>query len=401
MQYLVIDEKDTILSLTKIVGQNNIEEVLAQNSLQRTPGIGKAWKKKCDDYLATDPPEVSGSRKQALLNNLTDSSELFEKACLMDEDEWKIYSAFQAFPDAILLPESVQLPYSSKVIGSTNDTEALESWLGNGASNISSNPSWAISAYESAISPVTDSSNRTTTYRSNVTSNRKPAIEASLMNTDPISNVTYKAVMAGLKETSKIDPSVLERVNTSTAKQVTPSVNTQTSSVPYTYNLPWGKIQIYSTVLDQTIDIPVYPETIETMRTANYTSMQDIIYQYEPWIAYSGSGPREQSISFHLHRDLWTGNHLDGNANKLIRFCEANTYPNYSGSFVVAPKVRIYIAGETFISGVITNTTVTWSGPLGQDSWYLEFNLSLTLQEVSDFALNASSVNSLGLIGAK
>ena len=403
MQYLIIEEYDTLVDIARIVGQNNIDTILAENSLPRTPKLGEAYKAKCDQLLATNPPEVTASRKSALLNNLTGSAELFERACLMDEDEWKIFSAFGSFPDRLKVPESIQLPGSVRVIGSLRSVEET-AYLGRGTRNVSSDTeSWISGQSSSASSSGTTSSS---SYNSSVY-NRSPSQLYNMQtsatnssNSDPVNSVTYRAVMKQLKTSSKIDPSIFETVNTAPAhiSNNIPTPNTSSSAL-LSYNLPWGKIQMYSTVLDSIIDFPVYPEQIEQSRVANYDAMPDIIYQYEPWIVYKNSGPREQSLSFHLHRDLWTGNHLDGNANKLIKFCEANTFPTYSGSIVNAPKVRLYFDGSLFISGVITNTLVNWQGPIGLDNWYLEFTLSLTIQEVSDVPLDATTVYSMGIKG--
>lgn len=380
MQYLTIKRDDTLQNIAKIVGRLNADLVLSENSLERSPRIGQQYYNRCAEYLATNPEDVTPSRKSALLNNLTDNEEVFEKACLMDEEGWKIFSAFQSFPDAIKIPESIQLPYSTRVIG-TNLGDNLDNTIGSGVTGSSSS---------SGGVPYSTS--------------------------DAVSSTAYKKVMDSLKETGTIPPEIFNTVNVSRPISLTSDKNgfksgrttfgrasatsRQQARVPqYAYNLPWGKIQLYSSVLDQTIDIPVYPEELDTERQANYTDMPDIIYQYEPWVVYQSSGPREQTVDFHLHRDLWSGNHLDGEANRLIRFCEANTFPRYSGSAVLAPLVRLYISGSTFISGVLTRTRTHWSGPLGLDNWYLEFTLSLTIREVSDVALNIDSVSNFGLIG--
>lgn len=352
MQYLTVTKDDTMVSIGKIVGQQNMDLLLAENSLARNPKIGKMWKDKCDKIVAETPNEVTASRKSALLNNLVDSEEVFEKACLMDEDEWKVFSAIQAFPDAMRVPESIKLPYSTRVIGGTlGDVQA--------------------------------------------------AVIGNVQGVEPVSPVTYKAVMDSLKLTASISPSIFNTVNTSPAFVVEHEAKIETPIPQYAYNLPWGKIMMYSSLLKEGIEFPVYPEGMEITRQANYTSMPDIIYQYEPWVVYESSGPREQSLVFHMHRDLWTGNHLDGNANKLIRFCEANTFPRYSGSSVLAPLVRFYISGSLFIQGVLTTTTVHWdqNSPIGLDNWYLDFTLTLTIQEVSDAPLNIDSVLKKGIIG--
>lgn len=369
MQYLLINKSDTLLSISKIVGQSNIDLLLSENGLSRVPRIGEQWYDKCDTLIRNTPNNVTGARKAALLNNLTGSEEVFEKACLMDEDEWKVFSAFQAFTDALRVPEAIKLPSSAKVIGDTlGDVQAT---IGNAG--------------------------RKTTGSQVKTNAEVGTSKAS----DPVNPVAYRKVMKGLKESPDISPAVFNSVNTSPPVSMNAKkINIENRTPQYAYSLPWGKIQMYSSLLDEVAEFPAYPEEVETSRTAKYTSMPDIIYQYEPWIVYESSGPREQSLTFHLHRDMWSGNHLDGRANDLIRFCECNTFPKYTGSAVLAPRVRFYIDGSLFISGVLTQTTVRWSGPIGQDNWYLDFELSLMIQEVAEQPLNIKTVRQLGLIGS-
>ena len=360
MQYLTIKKTDTLQTLSKIVGRQNADLVLNENGLVRSPKVGEQYSAKYVNYLhpttSEPPPDVPYTRKMALLNGLSSNEEVFEKACLMDDEEWKFFSAFQSFKDAIKVPESITRPYSSRVIGSN---------IGNDIVRIGSNID---SSYSEGVNPT-----------------------------------IYAKVMQSLSSGKhNIDPTIFSEVSTAGPVSLTSSrgsVRDQTRVPQYSYSLPWGKIQLYSSILNEMMDIPAYPEETETERSASYTAMPDIIYQYEPWIMYQSSGPREQSVEFHLHRDLWSGDHRDGRANELIRFCEANTFPKYTGSAVLAPTVKLYISGKLFISGVLTKTNVSWAGPLGLDDWYLEFTLRLTIQEVSETALNINTVRKMELIG--
>ena len=432
MQYLMISDKDTLSSISRIVGAQNIDALLTENGLTRSPNIGQQWKQKCESLLSENPPEVTGSRKASLLNALTGSEELFEKACLMDEDEWKIFASFKSFPDALKIPETVTLPSSEKVIG---DSINISTQMGSGSaksgassgrnaqnkygnrSSVSGNevPSSQFSgttnsAWAAAEPNSTESlggkyaaldAGQGTYSGSNAQSAVTGPVNNSSSQSSPVNSITYRTVMLQLRLNQSIDPAVFNEINTSPAVSgdVDPYLNIGNSNNPMSWNLPWGKIQIYSSLLDKVVDIPAYPEEFETSRTANYTNMPDLIYQYEPWLAYQDSGPREQSLTFHLHRDMWTGDHRDGKANELIRFCEANTFPRYNGSAVLAPTVKIYIAGQTFISGVLTQTNIRWRGPIGLDDWPLDFDLSLTIKEVSEIALNIDSVSKFGLVG--
>lgn len=366
MQYLLINRTDTLQDISKIIGRQNTDLVLHENDLKRSPKIGEQYYQKYVDFIRDLPNEygVSGSRKAALLNALTGNEEAFEKACMLDEKDWAFFSAYQSFPDAIKVPESVILPYSDRVLGSN---------IGNDIVTIGGN---GIVGHGGAY--ITDGGSG-------------------------VPSPVYKKVMASLKVSDNIDPEIFNSVNVSSPVGISNKSQGQKlkgNKFPqFAFNIPWGKIQLYSSILNETIDFPVYPEDLETERSASYTTMPDLIYQYEPWVTYQSSGPREQTVEFHMHRDLWSGNHLDGKANELIRFCEANTFPRYNGSSVNAPTVRLYIAGKLFISGVLTRTRTTWSGPIGLDEWYLEFKLGLTIQEVSETALNIDSVRKFGLIG--
>lgn len=371
MQYLVLRKSDTLQDISRIVGRQNTELVLNENNIPRQPKIGEYYtnffnnfiKSQVDpEYEHYDPmPDIEGSRKASLLNALTGNDEAFEKACMLDDNEWKFFSLYQSFSDAIKVPESITLPYSDRILGNTfGDNVTI------GGNGVVGNSQVSVSTGNSVPSPV------------------------------------YKKVMDSLKKFNTIDPAIFNSVNVATPTSFTKNKGTKNKSnrIPqYAFNIPWGKIQMYSSLLDETIDFPVYPEELDTERSASYTSMPEIIYQYEPWIMYQNSGPRDQSLDFHMHRDLWSGNHLDGKANELIRFCEANTFPRYSGSAVQAPTVKFYIAGQLFISGVLTKTRVNWSGPIGQDGYYLEFKLSLSIQEVSETPLNIDRVAKFGLIG--
>lgn len=420
MQYIVISDNDTLSSISKVVGSQNIDALLTENGLTRSPDIGKQWRQKCNTLLTelgSNPPDIDGTRKSVLLNTLTGSEELFEKACLMDESEWHIFSAFQSFADTLRIPETVVLPFSERVIGDSVSNAIAVSGTGVAVSGASAgraaqnkygNRNGTSNTQLPARSAGLPGSKYITSDASLGTysgSNKQSAVTGksvtSSSNSNAVDSVKYRAVINQLKRDIHIDPGIFNEINASPSvgvgSETTPAAELTTN--PISWQLPWGKIQMYSSLLDKLIDIPVYPEDFDETRTASYTQMPEIIYQYEPWVTYQSSGPREQSLAFHLHRDLWTGDHRDGKAIELIRFCQANTFPRYNGSAVLAPTVKIYIAGKTFVSGVLTNTDVHWSGPIGLDDWPLEFTLTLSIQEVSEIVLNIDSVSKFGLVG--
>ena len=333
MQLLSVTKKTTLSDLISQVGSRNVDSILALNSLERQPIIGKALYNSYNDTRITDSPDVDYKKRVVILNTLTSDSDIFESAALLSDNDWKILSVTGSLPGMLRIPETIRLPDSTSILG----------------------------------------------------------------NNEPVRRNIYDKTMSMLKQPdSIIDPSVFNEYSTDKNSQL---INTYPASTMIQwFNLPWGKITLYSSLSNSSIDFPVFPEEIKDGVTANYETMPDILYQYEPWQVYKSSGPRTNSFTFDMHRDMWSGNHLDGKCNELIRFCEANCYPEFKGASVQTSTVTLYIAGKPFISGVLTNVEVSWDGPLGQDDWYLHCIMEITIIEVSEEPLNFTKIKEKGLI---
>lgn len=222
--------------------------------------------------------------------------------------------------------------------------------------------------------------------------------EDTLGNGVHINDNIYRKAMEQLSiDPYVIDPSIFNDYSVSSNIRTLEYIYTETT-VNW-FNLPWGQVSLYSSISDSSVDIPAYPEELSDSRSATYTTMPDLLYQYEPWYLYESSGPRTCSYTFSLHRDMWSGDHRDGQANRLIRFCQANCYAQYSGAAVNTPIVTLYVAGSPLISGIMENVDVNWGGPIGTDGWYLQFDLELTITEIAQTALSYESVQNLPLIG--
>ena len=340
MQFLQVYKNTTLADLSAHVGSRNVSAMLVQNQVDRVVNVGAAYYAKCEE-IARTYPEVSWQRKQTLLNNFVDDRDVFEAAALLGDSGWKVLDNLSAFPSAMRVPETITLPDSDIILG------------GGGS----------------------------------------------------IEHAIYNEVMSQLADPStghQIDPGIFNQYSTIIP---TPSISgislqeTQTDLFSG-FNIPWGEVTLVDMLSHDAIDFPAYPEELEDKRTANYTTMPDILYQYEPWQVYQSSGPRSIPLTFDLHRQMWSGNEIDGRANQLIRFCQSLLYPEYSGSAVNTSIATLYILGQPFISGIITDVSVTWDGPLsGVDGFYLHFKLSLTFTEISQQALNHDSVRQLPLIG--
>lgn len=279
--------------------------------------------------------DVSWQRKSIILNTMTQDSDVFETAALLGSSAWKLLNAAGTFPSMLKIPETLKLPDSSSI-------------LGNGIG---------------------------------------------------ISSTVYEKSMAMLKVSPHtIDPGIFNEYSTIRNAKI---LNYERSSVDMSqwFKLPWGQITLYSSLGQDSVEFPVFPEELSDGVKANYTTMPDTIFQYEPWQLYDSSGPRSNQYTFTMHRDMWTGDHRDGKCNQLIRFCQANCYPEFNGATVHTALVTLYISGYALITGVITDVSVDWDGPIGQDGWYLGCKLTLNITEVSQQALNYSVVRNKSLIG--
>lgn len=340
MKLLSVTENTTLSDLSRQLG-SSLDTFLHLNDVERTPRVGKSFFDKCRE-LIYNTANVSSEKRATLLNGLTTDSDIFERASLLDSNGWKLLSSANTLPGMMKIPDGVSIPDSTNVMG----------------------------------------------------------------NGESIQSSIYNKVMGYIKRGEDVDPSVFNTYNTSLTIRNVESVSTanwfsSTSSgdVFQWFGIPWGLVTLYSSLDDSRVDFPVYPEELSDGRKANYTTMPDMLYQYEPWQLYQSSGPRTQTYTFHFHRDMWTGDHRDGKANELIRACEANCYPEYKGSAVYTSTVTFYVGGSPLITGVLTDVNVDWSGPIGLDDWYLECKLSISITEVSDEPLNFYSVKSKPLIG--
>lgn len=216
---------------------------------------------------------------------------------------------------------------------------------------------------------------------------------------EPISRTIYDKAMNYLNDEQNIDPVIFNEYSSKKTSQI---MNTTSVSNPIQwFKLPWGQISLFSSLNGMSIDFPVYPKGFEDSVHANYDTMPELLYQYEPWQIYKGSGPRTNTYEFEIHRDMWSGDHRDGKCNELIRFCQSNCYPRFQGASVQTATVTLYIAGEKHITGILTDVKTIWDeeSPIGLDGFYLHLSLSLTITEVSDEVLTYETVQQKGLIG--
>lgn len=333
MQFIPINLTTKLKDIFKYVGKENTSSLLSANGLTWGPDIGKQFIDKCNNILKS-VSSIDWPRKSSILNTFTQDDDVFEKAALADDSEWKLLSSLGTFSGMLKVPETLTIMDSFDVLGS-------------------------------GIS---------------------------------VPKKIYDTVMDQLsKYPHTVDPSIFES-NKIIAKTSSKSSSSNTNAMKW-FRLPWGEITLHSSLDNESIDFPCYPQEPSDSRKANYTQMPDLLYQYEPWQIYQSSGPRSNTYTFDIHRHMWTGDHNDGMANKLIRFCEAHCYPRFNGSLVNTSIATLYIHGKPLIRGVITDVQTNWDGPIADDGWPLHFKLQLSITEVSSEPLNYDSIKNKPLIG--
>ena len=129
---------------------------------------------------------------------------------------------------------------------------------------------------------------------------------------------------------------------------------------PYTYNI--GNFTAWN--------FPCYPESVSDSNQASYSSTS-ILGRSEPFQYYTGSGPRTVSVDFTLHSDMMGAPQTYANDKynsinyiyRLVSFIEACCYPNY-GSAIAANRVIFHCTDSIHISGIITNVSTKYHGPI-------------------------------------
>ena len=338
MQYLKMTSDMTLSKLSSIVGERNVDTVLNANSVfERSVNIGRYFDNRNKQIIQEYGNNgVDYQTKMSILNQFVSDSDIYEKAALGSDEDWVTLSQYNCFMDAIKIPEDIKLPSAEGVYG----------------------------------------------------------------NGEPISDRVYQDCNTSLKELHYINPAIFAEYNASfsgSSYGITTTGPTSSNSLLQWFKIPDGEVCLYSSISQELLKFPVYPDGFDDGVRANYDEMSETLYQYEPWNVYKSSGPREITFVFKFHRDIW-GDHRDGNANNLIRGCKANCFPDYNGALVNAPLVTLYIHGENFITGIMTDCKVSWDKPIGLDGFYLKCDLSLTIREVSQEKLNYTTVRNKRLI---
>ena len=116
MQFLKISNTTTLDDISDIIGSRNISNVLCINGLNREKHIGKQFKQKCDNIISTSE-NINWQRQATILNKFITDYDAYEEAAIQSQSGWKILSNLGTFPNALVIPETITLPYSIDMIG--------------------------------------------------------------------------------------------------------------------------------------------------------------------------------------------------------------------------------------------------------------------------------------------
>ena len=157
---------------------------------------------------------------------------------------------------------------------------------------------------------------------------------------------------------------------------------------------PYGNVkgEVTVTIDGKTLYMPCYPENITDKTNVNYDE-QNALGRSEPYQAYNNSGPRSISFTFRLHREM-----IDGNreaVEEIVRWIESAAYPNYNTN-VAAVKVAVKVGKTIYISGIMSDQSTSWDGPIGDDQKYNMVTVNFTIKETTGNPKTSSKIRSIG-----
>lgn len=167
------------------------------------------------------------------------------------------------------------------------------------------------------------------------------------------------------------------------------------------------------TIGNTIIYMPCWPEPFQDQVAAEY-STPAALGSSAPYVVYTKTGARSIQFTFKLHREMLdlpipkltetiaknpekhiNGLFWDHEIDKIIRLIESAVYPNYDGS-VAAVRTQVKIGNTLYISGVMTDQSTNWYGPIGSDLKYKQCDLSFTVLAAEDTMKSYSKVQNAG-----
>ena len=166
--------------------------------------------------------------------------------------------------------------------------------------------------------------------------------------------------------------------------------------------LPPTSSDYFVTITNMTFSPPqsmtlygVTPEDISENHSAQFEPM-NIMSRSGELFSYTGGDARTVSINFDIHEDYlieYEGKGAD--IREYIAQIKTLTYPEYAGTNVIPPKIRLRVGKFILFQGVCRSTTVTWKKPV-RNGRYIYANCMLEFVESNKYSFAASEIFSMG-----
>lgn len=136
-----------------------------------------------------------------------------------------------------------------------------------------------------------------------------------------------------------------------------------------------------------TVSFPCFPESFTDTRQSNVTS-QNPLGRSEPFQIYQNSGPRTVSVSFRMHREMYS---YYEQVSDIVKAVQSATYP--IGWERTIPKVRLVLGNSCSIIGIIAGTvTSNWSETINKNFQYNVVTLDFSVTECEGTPKLASDI---------
>lgn len=154
-------------------------------------------------------------------------------------------------------------------------------------------------------------------------------------------------------------------------------------------------VYLYHT--DEYLVIPTWPESMADSLKSTF-SEQNALSRSAPVLSYSNSGPRQVTVSLHLHRSMLEDTIYNNSKMKvdldddyidtLIKRLQSIALPKYttSSKAVTPPMVAIRFGNEIFVKGIVNGgINLNYEKPILSNGKYAQVTVSFTITEIDPY----------------
>jgi len=127
------------------------------------------------------------------------------------------------------------------------------------------------------------------------------------------------------------------------------------------------------------IELPSYPDELSDNTSANWAD-QTIVGRSSPIAAFTGTGYRNVSFNFLMHREM------ANNIEEVIKFLRSTVYPSYQASGLI-PPITTFRFGAFRIKGIVRSVGFVFKKPIINEVYQLcevSINIDSTPENVID-----------------